>query len=765
MDDRSSGKSKARGINEIAVISATTALFVLVWLVYDQVIGTGGWRLYQGEFRQLRRDQLRVKLQSAEYRQSTRLKKLAYTPVHADFSGDGSKSIDSLKKQINEVESRPAVIEEIVVSDLHGRHVDRCTTCHQGIERPEFSGAPKLVFRAHPDLDTLLKHHPVEKFGCTTCHQGQGSDLDVRHGPILKGRMVESSCVRCHQNAPLLAGATTAAEGALLYQSKGCYACHQVDGSPYLNAGLGFAGPDLKGIRSKVQPQWLATWIRSPKKIHPRTMMPEFGIKNAGLPEKESVQLASYLLKVSADTPLSARAIAYGRANQATPLTVARGKELFEKRGCLGCHDLGKNRAPAPRHSSLDGIGSKVSRQWLYSWIENPQKMSKDTLMPKFALKPDEIACLADFLSTNRMDKLKYVECDAGDMTQAANIEAGKKLVGLYGCYNCHSIPGFENNSQKIGPALTDFGARDPIAFSWGKLKNVVPRKERNWYTWTIAKLKDPKVFETRRIKKVMPHVELTTQEMDKIVVFLKSLTGNQTVGSQYLDPIKPGQADAIAGRQLIYQYGCIGCHSMYDETARARYTEGKSMHGLVRWGALAPNLSGTGTRVRADWLLAFLKKPYKMRPYLTASMPTFNFRNRDDQILVRYFQATGNSTAHFEHEGQLERAGTATAEAGQKLFAGHLCASCHQLNGKELPVASKLRWYHNMQVARRLAPDLADVKKKLRRDWVVRWIENPPLLMPDTTMPYMALTAEEAAALASYLDSAFPKTLSKTAD
>lgn len=764
MDDRSSGKLKAPGIIEITVISATAALFALVWLVYDRVIGTGGWRIYQGQFRQLQRDQLKLKLKNAESRQSTALKELAYAPINADFSGDESTLIDGLKRQVNEVKSRPAVIEEIVVSDLHGRHVDRCTTCHLGIERPEFSGASRLVFRAHPDLDGLLKHHPVAKLGCTTCHEGQGSDLDARHGPMLKGRMVESSCVRCHENAPLLKGASTAAEGALLYQSKGCYACHQVDGSPYLTANLGFVGPDLKGIRSKVQPPWLATWIRSPKKIHPRTMMPEFGIKNVGLPDQEAVQLASYLLKVSADAPLSAKAIAYGRTNQATPLTVARGKELFEKRGCLGCHDLDKNRTAAPRHSSLDGIGSKVSRQWLYSWIEDPQKMSASTLMPKFALKPDEIACLVDFLSTKRKDKLEYVECDSGDMTLQANIEAGKKLVGRYGCYNCHSIPGFENNNQKIGPALTDFGARDPIAFSWGKKKNVVPRKERNWYTWTIAKLKDPKVFETKRIKKIMPHYELTTQEIDKIVVFLKSLTGHQTVSNQNLGTIKPGQADSIAGRQLIFQYGCIGCHSMYDETARAR-SEDKSMHRLVRGGALAPNLSGTGARVRSDWLLAFLKKPYKMRPYLTTSMPNFHFRNRDDRTLVRYFQATGNSAAHFEREAQLERAETANAEAGKKLFAGHLCASCHQLNGRELPVASKLRWYHNMQVARRMAPDLADVKEKLHRDWVVRWIENPPLLMPDTTMPYMALTAEEAGALASYLDSAFPKTVSKTAN
>lgn len=744
------------------MILATAALFALVWLVYDRLIGTGGWRIYQSQFRQLQREKLTVKLKSAESRQSNRLKKLAYKPVHADLSRDGSTLIDSLKKQIKEVESRPAAIEEIVVSDLQGRHVDRCTTCHQGIERPEFSGASGLVFRAHPDLDGLLKHHPVAKFGCTTCHEGQGGALDVRHGPILKGRMVESSCARCHENAPLLAGASTAAEGALLYQSKGCYACHQVDGSPYLTANLGFVGPDLKGIRSKVQPQWLATWIQSPKKIHPRTLMPEFGIKNTGLSDQESVQLASYLLKVSGDAPLSATAIAYGRTNPSTPLTVARGKEIFEKRGCLGCHDLSKNRSAAPRHSSLDGIGSKVSRQWLYSWIENPQKMSANTLMPKFALKPDEIACLADFLSTNRNNKLEYVRCDPGDMTLQANIEAGKKLVGLYGCYNCHSIPGFENNSQRIGPALTDFGARDPIAFSWGKKKNVVPRKERNWHTWTIAKLKDPKVFETRRIKKVMPYSELTAQEIDKIVVFLKSLTGQKTVNSQNLARIKPGQADSISGRQLIYQYGCLGCHSMYDETTRAGDEE-KSMHCLVRWGTLAPNLSGTGARVRSDWLLAFLKKPYKMRPYLTTSMPTFHFRNQDDRTLVRYFQATANSTAHFEREGQLESAGTASAEAGKKLFAGHLCASCHQLSGKEISVASKLRWYHNMQFARRLAPDLADVKEKLHRDWVVRFIENPPLLMPDTTMPYMALTAEEAGALASYLDSAFPKTVSKT--
>ena len=53
--------------------------------------------------------------------------------------------------------------------------VDRCGTCHLGIDDPAFAGAP-APFAAHPG--TWLSTHPTDRFGCTVCHDGQGQATD-----------------------------------------------------------------------------------------------------------------------------------------------------------------------------------------------------------------------------------------------------------------------------------------------------------------------------------------------------------------------------------------------------------------------------------------------------------------------------------------------------------------------------------------------------------------------------------------------------------
>ena len=52
--------------------------------------------------------------------------------------------------------------------------VDRCTTCHLGIDKRGFENAPQ-PFTTHPNFEFYLQGpHPVEKVGCTSCHQGRG---------------------------------------------------------------------------------------------------------------------------------------------------------------------------------------------------------------------------------------------------------------------------------------------------------------------------------------------------------------------------------------------------------------------------------------------------------------------------------------------------------------------------------------------------------------------------------------------------------------
>src|SRR5919109_4785412 len=187
---------------------------------------------------------------------------------------------------------KPPEIEQVVITGLNQTNfreplmrVDRCQTCHMGIDRPGFEGAPQ-PYATHPHRDVLLAHHPVENFGCTICHAGQGLALTVTtaHGeihlldqtprlaePLLTDTWIQSQCRKCHQpELPTLQFVSTIARGQNLFQTMGCPGCHLAQG--YEQQAK--VAPDLRRIASKVDAAWLVEWIKEPKAYWPASKMP-----------------------------------------------------------------------------------------------------------------------------------------------------------------------------------------------------------------------------------------------------------------------------------------------------------------------------------------------------------------------------------------------------------------------------------------------------------------------------------------------------------
>jgi predicted nucleic acid-binding Zn-ribbon protein len=89
--------------------------------------------------------------------------------------------------------------------------VDRCQSCHAGIDRGGFEDQPN-PYKTHPHREVLLGNHPPERFGCTPCHEGQGvatTSVEKAHGevmfwehPLRRGDKVEANCIKCHADVP-----------------------------------------------------------------------------------------------------------------------------------------------------------------------------------------------------------------------------------------------------------------------------------------------------------------------------------------------------------------------------------------------------------------------------------------------------------------------------------------------------------------------------------------------------------------------------------
>ena len=155
-------------------------------------------------------------------------------------------------------------VQQIVLEDLYDDYhfskvqkVDRCITCHLGIDQKGFENASQ-PFKTHPKLDLFLASnspHAMEKFGCTVCHGGNGQSVsfhDSAHTPrsvqqqkewekkyhwreaegwdqkMLPMPHVEAACAKCHTNVVEVPQASELNRGRKLAETYGCFACHNI---------------------------------------------------------------------------------------------------------------------------------------------------------------------------------------------------------------------------------------------------------------------------------------------------------------------------------------------------------------------------------------------------------------------------------------------------------------------------------------------------------------------------------------------------------
>lgn len=166
---------------------------------------------------------------------------------------------------------------------------------------------------------------------------------------------------------------------------------------------------------------------------------------------------------------------------------------------------------------------------------------------------------------------------------------------------------------------------------------------------------------------------------------------------------------------------------------------------GGETWGWLPPSLHNEGLKVQPEWLHSFLLEPYTIRPATFMRMPQFNMSPAEATAIVNYFAARDNAEFPYEYVermnpnrlDQLESDYVASAEIEAKSSIERLhaamdvvtykdyCVSCHAVGDYE-PTGS----------LRAKAPNLSQVYKRLRGDYVRKWIAKPGSVLPYTPMP-----------------------------
>ncbi len=191
-------------------------------------------------------------------------------------------------------------------------------------------------------------------------------------------------------------------QGRQLAEGAGCQACHSLDGSaslgPSWKALFGRTEPLADGSSILVDEAYLKESILEPKaklvKGYPPVMVP-FSF-NAD----ELDALVALIESLSAAAPA---------ADEAPADRVARGRQLAQSLGCLGCHSLDGSPRVGPSWQGLygkteilaDGTEVAVDEAYLKESILNPgSRIVKGfaAVMPPFALADEEVQALIAFI-------------------------------------------------------------------------------------------------------------------------------------------------------------------------------------------------------------------------------------------------------------------------------------------------------------------------------------------------------------------------------
>lgn len=357
--------------------------------------------------------------------------------------------------------------------------VDRCVSCHNGIDDPRMTDVP-VPHAVHPG--EILKHHPVDRFGCTVCHQGQGPATTFEDAkavdaywdyPLLDRNLTQSSCLACHDADKLPPQQVALVlEGKKLYQEKSCGSCHKLSGRG------GILGPALDNEGAKTKHQLILTNLAPPhstwnwQEAHfrdPAGIVAGSQMKNPALSEPQVLALTVYMLaQRQRDVPESY--LAPDKLEEKVqrlhpqPLT---GEQVYHQY-CMACHGEGtygrwdktfRRFIPAVRGVSLQ---ASADREYLKTQIANGRPGTQMPAWGKQAggLLPAEIDALLDYIQPPKPIHLAGTELHVAIVPPRGDPKRGSVIFVSY-CSGCHGIAGHGGIAPEIANPVFQRAASD----------------------------------------------------------------------------------------------------------------------------------------------------------------------------------------------------------------------------------------------------------------------------------------------------------------
>ncbi|HEX9941079.1 MAG TPA: c-type cytochrome [Thermoanaerobaculia bacterium] len=199
-----------------------------------------------------------------------------------------------------------------------------------------------------------------------------------------------------------------------------------------------------------------------------------------------------------------------------------------------------------------------------------------------------------------------------------------------------------------------------------------------------------------------------------------------------------PKSEEQEAGRELVAHMGCYGCHTI-------------NLPGFTGLRKAGPSLLRIAGKTNPGWAYKWIEAPRKFHP--TTFMPHFFYQENttipvnvarqriEINAIVSYLWAKSERPVYDD-----AAVPAGDPARGKQVFETVGCGGCHILDAR----AKRDDFYP--LINRLHGPNLVYTGSKVSRGWLYAWVKNPKQYFPDTNMPNLRLTDQEAADVVAYL-------------
>ena len=403
---------------------------------------------------------------------------------------------------------------------------------------------------------------------------------------------------------------------------------------------------------------------------------------------------------------------------------LSKGKQLFIKLGCHGCHLADGYSQEGKVGPGLLRIASKVDPSWLYRWIKNPKGYLPKTRMPEFGFNEHDLQGVTAYILDASEKEFKLNRTfDPGDE------EKGKKLFETVGCQACHTLNGKGENHAP-------------------DLSNIAQKVNADWLVTWIG---GPHTYNP---KSKMPDLRLNEDDATDIATYLIQFGKKEVIPG--LEAKLRDPALIKHGETVVRRRGCFACHDI---------------KGMEKEGRIAPELSAFGRKMIAElefgdshiphtweaWAGQKLKKPDTFRTErVLDKMPNFHLSQDDIDALLVLLKGFNGSKIPSKFRKILSEK-EKTIETGRRIITKYNCRGCHNVEGEGGDIQKYLK--AKAQYPPPLEMGNYHVGERLKSSWLYSFLRSPTPVRTwiKVKMPTFAFSDQEVKGLTEYFEAMSP--------